>query len=78
MRRFIQPFMGSSLLRESVEKSLYESRVELAARLAALKEFGNLTLTRDEIEGIRISAARYVALAHHYRAAPRSAFGRAR
>jgi carbonic anhydrase/acetyltransferase-like protein (isoleucine patch superfamily) len=35
-------------------------------------------LTPDEIEGIRISAARYVALAHHYRTAPPSSFVRTR
>jgi carbonic anhydrase/acetyltransferase-like protein (isoleucine patch superfamily) len=35
-------------------------------------------LTLDEIEGIRISAARYVALAHDYRTAPPSSFMRTR
>ena len=35
-------------------------------------------LTPDEIEGIRISAARYVALAHYYRTAPPSPFARTR
>jgi gamma-carbonic anhydrase len=35
-------------------------------------------LKPEEIEGIRISAARYVALAHHYRTAPPSSFMRTR
>jgi carbonic anhydrase/acetyltransferase-like protein (isoleucine patch superfamily) len=36
------------------------------------------TLKPEEIEGIRTSAARYVALAHHYRTAPPSPFARTR